>query len=443
MTDRMQLAEWVLERVGDRADADVRITGGTSSLTRFANSFIHQNVGEEGDTVTLRVAMDGRVVSGTTTYLAQEALGRFIDDTIDRCALQPVDDTWPGLSSPADTPPIDHYDAATAYATPAQRAERVAEFVARGAGMRAAGYCQTNGTEIAFANSNGVRHEGRYTQAILDGIHQTDTSAGSGHSASVRLGDIDAAAVGALAAQRATDSVETYDIKPGEYEVVLSPECMASIGIFLAFYGFNGKAHLEGQSFVDIGQRQFDGAFTMVDDITDPSAMGVGFDTEGTPRRRVELVNNGVSVAVAHDRRTAARAGATSTGHAVPGSETYGPIASTLFITGASSSVDDLIGAVDRGLYVATFNYCRVLDPKSMAVTGLTRNGTFMIENGRITGAVSGLRFTQSFTAALGDGRILGIGDDARWADSEFGPGIVHTPSMRLAGWNFTGGVDG
>jgi predicted Zn-dependent protease len=114
-----------------------------------------------------------------------------------------------------------------------------------------------------------------------------------------------------------------------------------------------------------------------------------------------------------------------------------------MFIGGGNSSVGDLISNVERGIYVSTFNYCRVLDPKSLVVTGLTRNGTFMIENGRITGAVTNMRFTQSFVNALGPGKVLDIADDARFADSEFGPLFVHAPSMRLAAWNFTGGADG
>lgn len=443
MNDRHRLAEWVLERVGSRAEAEVVVTGGTSSLTRFANSFIHQNVGEEGDTVSLKVASNGRVASGTTTFLAPDALGRFVDGIVEQASHQPVDPDWPGLVGPAAATEVDHYDAATAEAAPAERAERVAAFVAAGPDMRAAGYCQTSATEVVFANSKGARHVGRSTQAVLDGIHQTATSAGSGHAASKRLADLDPAAVGRLAARRARDSASTFDTKPGEYEVVLSPECLATMAIFLGFYGFNAKAHLEGQSFVEVGDRQFDDRFDLVDDITDPRAMGVGFDLEGTPRVRTALVEAGVSSSLVHDRRTAHRAGTTSTGHATPGSDVWGPLPTSLFVGGGAATVDGLIGGVDRGLYVSTFNYCRVLEPKTMAVTGLTRNGTFMIENGRITGAVSGLRFTQSFTEALAPGRILGIAGDGRWADSEFGPGIVYAPSMRLAGWHFTGGVDG
>ena len=147
--------------------------------------------------------------------------------------------------------------------------------------------------------------------------------------------------------------------------------------------------------------------------------------------------------ALIHSRRTAAKVGAESTGHALQGAESWGPFAWNLFVDGGTSSVDALVAGVERGIYVSTFNYCRVLDPKSLVVTGLTRNGTFMIENGTITDPVSNLRFTQSFVDALGPGSVGGIGDDARFADSEFGATFVHAPSMHLRSWNFTGGADG
>ncbi|MBA2336214.1 MAG: TldD/PmbA family protein [Acidimicrobiia bacterium] len=443
MSERMRLAETVLERIGARAEAEVRVAGGSSALTRFANSFIHQNVGEEGDVVSLRMAADGRVASGTTSNVDPDRLGVFVEETLERCRVQPVDPHWPGLTGEdPGGPAVDHYDPATAAAEPADRAGRVAAFGAAGPDMEAAGYCSTSGVEIAFANSAGVSHEGRYTAATLDGIHRTGTSAGSGHAASNRLDDIDAAAVGALAAERATGSVGAYDVKPGDYQVVLSPECVATIGIFLAYYGFNGKFHNEGMSFAEVGADQFDPAINLVDDATDARAVGIGFDTEGTRRSPVTLVETGATKGLFHDRRTAAQAGAASTGHAAPGSEVYGPVPSALFFAPGDRSAEDLIEEVDRGIYVATFNYCRVLDPKTMAVTGLTRNGTFMIENGRITGAVTGMRFTQSFLAALGPGNVLGIGNDARWADSEFGPLIVNAPSMWLGSWHFTGGTE-
>lgn len=443
MSRHLDLADRVIALVGDRAEAQVTVTGGVSTLTRFANSYIHQNVGEEGSAVVLKVAVDGRVTTATTTNIVPDALARFVDEAIAAARLQPRDPDWPGPAAAVAVPDVEHYDEATAAVTPADRAGAVGEFVDAGPGMRAAGFCDTEGTTIAFANTAGHRVERRATKATLDGIHQTDSSAGSGHATFVDFASIDGSAVGALAADRARRGQDAYDVKPGEYEVVLAPEAVATMLIFLAFYGFNAKQHIEGQSFARVGEQQFDPAVNVWDDATDPAALGVVFDADGTPKRRVDLVAGGTTAGLAHDRRTARKAGAESTGHAVPGGDVYGPIPSNLFMGGGTTALDDLIGAVDRGLYVATFNYCRILDPKTQVVTGLTRNGTFMIENGEITGAVTNLRFTQSFLTALGEGRVLGIGDDIRFADSEFGPGLVRAPTLRLAGWRFTGGAEG
>ena len=443
MKSASRLADETLARIGDRAEAEVHVSGGSSSLTRFANSFIHQNVAEEGATVSVRLAVDGKVASGSTTNLTDEGLDRLVEDTMALALLRPVDRHWPGVASVAPIADVEHFDTSTAEASPQTRAGVVKKFVDAAPDFRAAGYCETDAPEVVFANTSGQRADGRYTQATLDGIHQSGTSAGSAHATSARLSDIDGTAVGGLAAQRALDGIAPYDIKPGEYEVVLSPECVGTIAVFLGFYGLNAKAHFEGQSFAHLGEQQFDRRFNYVDDVTDPRALGVPFDHEGTPKARLALIEGGVTRSLAHDRRSAHRVGVESTGHSLPGSEVYGALPYSVFIGEGADSVESMVASVDRGLYVSTFNYCRVLDPKSLAVTGLTRNGTFMIENGAITGAVTNMRFTQSFVEALGQDRILGIGDDGRHSDSEFGAGVIHAPSMRLAGWHFTGGAAG
>jgi predicted Zn-dependent protease len=148
-------------------------------------------------------------------------------------------------------------------------------------------------------------------------------------------------------------------------------------------------------------------------------------------------------VAIAHDRATAARAGASSTGHHIPGSRTVGPVPTSLLVSPGDTPPTDLIAGVERGLYVTSFNYCRVLDPRTIGVTGLTRNGTFLIEDGQLGQGVQNLRFTQSFVEALAPGQVRGVGNDDRHADSEFGPGLVIAPSLALESWNFTGGASG
>jgi predicted Zn-dependent protease len=437
------LVNEVLEMVGHRCEAEVLVDVGTSSLTRFANSFIHQNVSEDVEEVTLKVAREGRVASSTTTATTAAALARFVEATLEAAGAQPIDDGWPGLGEPVESPSVDHWDQETASADPMVRAEAVKAFVDAGNGLLAAGYCQTEARHRAYGNTAGRRVHGRFTTAVVDGIHQTGTSAGSGHAAGMALSSIDAGAVGALAAQRARDSVGSFDAKPGEYQVVLSPECVATIAIFLNVYGFNGKMAEEEMSFVVLGERQFDDTFNLWDGPTDPDALFVPFDIEGTPKQHLDLVKGGVTTSLLHTRRTASKAGTESTGHAVPGAEMWGPFASNLFVGGGDASTSELIAGVERGIYVSAFNYCRVLDPKTLVVTGLTRNGTFMIENGAIADPISNMRFTQSFVEALGPGKVLGTGDDARYADSEFGPLLVHAPSLLLDSWNFTGGAEG
>jgi predicted Zn-dependent protease len=444
MTDPGELCERVIELVGDRGEAQVTARRGRPALTRFANSFIHQNVGEDGISITLKVAAAGRVASASTTRADGDGLVSLVEGTLAAAALRPEDPDWPGLASPAPVPDADHYDPDTEAASPDGRAAQVAGFVAAGDGLLAAGYCDTDGGATAFANSAGQRARARSSRATIDGIHQTGDSAGSAHQSSYRLADIDAVAAGTAAADRARRSSTPIDVEPGVYEVVLEPECVATLVEFLAFYGFNAKQVIEGQSGIRLGEAQFDPAVSVWDDATDPGAIGVGFDADGTPKRRLDLVAGGTSTALAHDRRTARRLGTESTGHAVDGSDVWGPIPTNLFLGPGRGSIDDLVGGVRRGLLVTTFNYCRILDPKTQVVTGLTRNGTFLVEDGKVGPGVRNLRFTQSFLDALAPGNVLGVGADARFADSEFfGPGLVHVPPLRLAAFRFTGGARG
>ena len=219
--------------------------------------------------------------------------------------------------------------------------------------------------------------------------------------------------------------------------MVLEPACVGDMLSFLRD-GFNARTVEEGRSFVRLGQAQLDPAVALWDDATDARAISRGFDAEGTPKRRLDLVRDGVTLALCHDRKTAAKAGGgtTSTGHGFGGD--MGGIPSNLFLAGGDQSPEELVGSVERGLLITEFWYTRILDPKTQVVTGLTRNGTFLIEGGRVVGGVPNLRFTQSYVDALAPGNVLGVGDDARLFE-----GTYHVPSLRLASWNFTGGAKG
>jgi predicted Zn-dependent protease len=445
MTDRLlDTCERVLALVGTDAEAEITVTAGTEALTRFATGFIHQNVADAVQQVHLRLALDGRVAEASANQTDDDALARLVRSTADAARLQPVDPGWPGLAPPADAPAVDHWDDATAAAQPSERAERVGAFVTAADGLETAGYCSTEGVRIAFANSAGQRLSGRSTSATLDGIARTGSSDGSSRASSVRLADLDGTVTGLEAVRRARDSADATDLPPGPYEVVLSPSCVVNMLTFLALHGFNGRAVEEGRSFARIGESQFDEAISLADDVSHAMATGVGFDAEGTPKRRVELVRAGVTSGLIHDRRTAKALGTESTGNAVAGAGPFGALPANLVLEAGSASEDDLVGGVERGLLVTDFWYTRILDPRTQVVTGLTRNGVWLIESGRVQRPVTNLRFTQSFLDALGPGQVRGVGSDLTLVGGAvFGIGAYVVPSLHLASWNFTGGAKG
>jgi predicted Zn-dependent protease len=440
----LETCERVLALVGSEAEAEVTVSAGPEALTRFATSFIHQNVAEDARQVHLRVAIDGRVAEASTNTADEDGLAALVRSVMEAARLRQVDPGWPGVGPIAEAAAVDHWDEATASAEPAERAERVGAFVEAAGGLETAGYCSTQAVSVAFANSAGQRLSDRSTSAELDGIARTGTSDGSARAASVRLADLDGARCGTEAARRARDSANATDLEPGHYEVVLGPSCVVNILSFLALHGFNGRAVEEGRSFAELGEAQFDERVTLADDVTHPLAVGVGFDAEGTPKRRVELVRDGVTASLIHDRRTAKALGAESTGHAVAGAGAYGAIPANLVLVPGDRTADELVAGIGSGLLVTDFWYTRILDPRTQVVTGLTRNGVWLVEDGRIVRPVTNLRFTQSYLEALSPGSVRGVGSDLTLvAGGTFGIGAYVVPSLHLGSWNFTGGAAG
>ncbi len=445
--------ERTLSLLRGRAEGVATAVVGVAALTRFANNRIHQNVSEDTRGVRLTVAVDGKVARAATTRTDADGLAALVERVLAAAALRPADPDFAGFAPPAPVAPVEHWDDGTAAATPDQRASVVAAFVDAGAEdppqpfvtMEAAGYCSTRAVTHALLSTTGQRAAARSTMAQLDGIHRAsgregDPADGYGQVTSVLLSDIDGAAYGARAAGKARAGLDAVELAPGKYEVVLEPKAVAAALLYPAYMGFNGKAHAEGTSFVHLGEMQWDEPVEIWDDATDPRALGDAYDVEGTPKRRFDLVRSGVSVGLTHDRRSARLAQVEPTGHSV-GSEAFGGYPTDLFMAGGDPTPDQLVAEVERGLLVTDLWYNRILDPKTQVVTGLTRNGLFLIEDGHLTRPVQNMRYTQSIVGGFGPGTVLGLGDDAQLVGSE--GGVMHVPSVRLAAWSFTGNARG
>ncbi|MEV4757700.1 metallopeptidase TldD-related protein [Micromonospora sp. NPDC049559] len=461
MSSELDLAGRVVELVrraaGPSAEAEVNAVRKELALTRFANSYIHQNVAEATTTVALRLHLDGRTAAASTTLTGDDGLRDLVERTVAAARLGPLDPKWPGLAPPAPAPGAGDCDEATAQASPDERAERVRAFVEAANGLETAGYCRTLYRSGGFANTAGQSAGDRVAEAALDGIARFGGVDGVARLASARLADLDGAVLGARAAVKARAGAAPVELPPDRYEVVLEPSAVADLLHNLSAYGFNGRIHNERQSFAAPGERQFDPAITLVDDA--PGTPGLPYDAEGTPRRRMALVERGVTRAVAHDRRTAAEAGVASTGHSTSERGNWGPMALNLRLepsavdgggapTEVSGPVADsataaLVARVRRGLLVTDLWYTRVLDPKSLVITGLTRNGVWLIEDGEVTTAVRNFRFTQSYPKALAPGAVLGVGTHSVMHADGWDTAWWTAPALRLASWNFTGGASG
>lgn len=478
MSDELDTAGRVVELVrrlaGPDARAEVVVTRADLALTRFANSFIHQNVAESGTGVRLRLHVDGRTAAGSGSRVDPDGLTGLVERTIAAARLCPPDPAWPGLTPPSPVPAAPAVDEATAFASPDERAARVRAFVDAVAGLEAAGYCRTAYRSGAFANSAGHSAVGRAAEAAMDGIARAGGADGVARHCAERLADLDGATLGARAAAKARAATDPVELPPGRYEVVLEPAAVADLLQNFAWFGFNGKRYAERQSFAEPGADQFDAAVTLVDDPLHGG--GLPYDLEGTARRALTLVERGTTRAVAYDRRSGAEAGTGSTGHGMVSGATFGPIPHNLRllpaatdptggagdpagggrpgpvgvvsggrVSGAVADPDTgaLVAGVRRGLLISDFWYTRVLDPKRLVVTGLTRNGVWLIEDGVPTRAVRDLRFTEAYPRALGPGRVLGLG---RWPvrqPDRMDGGWWEAPPLRLTSWNFTGGASG
>jgi predicted Zn-dependent protease len=456
-----QVVELVARIAGPDAQAEVVVTRSDLALTRFANSFIHQNVAESGTGVRLRLHVAGRTAAGSGSLIDPAGLTALVERTLTAARLAPVDPAWPGLTPPTPVPSGAVFDEATAFAAPDERATRVGAFVDAVGGLEAAGYCRTAYRSGAFANSAGHSAVGRAAEAAMDGIARTGGADAVARLCVDRLADVDGAALGARAAAKARAATDPVELPPGRYEVVLEPAAVADLLENLAWYGFNGKRYAERQSFAEPGAAQFDPAVTLLDDPL--HASGLPYDLEGTPRHALPLVEAGTTRAVTHDRRSGAEAGTGSTGHGMIGGSTFGPIPHNLRllpaddgpdavaaqvsggVTGAVADPDTaaLVGGMARGLLVTDFWYTRVLDPKRLVITGLTRNGVWLVEDGVPTRAVRDFRFTESYPRALGPDRVLSVGRTAVRQPGRVDGVWWEAPPLRLASWNFTGGASG
>jgi predicted Zn-dependent protease len=433
-----------LDQALKNAEGEIELSAVSShqGSTRFANSRVTQS-GEVKDLVLqARVAIGKRVGAARTNSLAH------INDAIARArelaAAQP-EAPFDGFADGKPAPPVPpSWNETIAHADAGLRASWISPFftLARKRDLLAAGLALTSTSEVAVATSAGARRNWRSTHARVDFIaSQAEAAARLGGFA---VGPIDSASLAERVCERAERTRNPVELEPAAFDVILEPPAVAEVLEWLSLTAFGARTVQDGSSCLAGREGQsITGPVTLVDDAlsgidgcpTEP------FDSEGTPKQRHVFIDNGVARGPVHDLLSAARASASSTGHASSiGDELSegGPSAMHLQLAAGEDSLDDLVARVDRGLYVSHFHYVNgLLDTRRALMTGMTRNGLFLIEGGRISKPVRNLRWTESLLDAFS--RIGGITRNRELCTSGLSEAITVAPSLLIRGWRFTG----
>jgi predicted Zn-dependent protease len=411
------------------------ITSGANNLTRFANNTIHQNVAHADVDLRVRAAFGNRVGVATTNDLSQEGIRRCVESAAEIARHQEPNEDFLGLPGPQACAEVAAECGGTAECSPEDRAQAVAQIigVAERDGLNAFGAFATGPQTFAVVNSNGVAVSQGFATADLNVTMSGATSSGRATRTEADVARVDAGQLGEMAARKALESADPVAIEPGDYTVVLEEDAVGDLIGFLGYLGFGGKAFVEGRSFMHgkLGERLCGENITICDDGLDPAFFPMPFDFEGQRRRKVMLIESGIARGVVHDRVTAAKAGTESTGHATPPPGAWGPHPMHLKLMPGEATVDEMIASTERGLLITRFHYTNIVHPLRTEITGMTRDGTFLIENGRLTKGVKNLRFTQSVLGALSNVEM--IGKSARIAEG------CLVPALKVSSFHFSG----
>ncbi len=438
LTDGADLKRFI-DRLLERSLAEqteVMVTEWDSALTRFANNGIHQNVAERNVSVRVRVVKDGKTGVASLNQMNEQGAHDVLDRALAVADLQPAGEVVP-MPGPASVPPVNAWSDATAAATPEERADLVETVCtqSRRAGLKAFGAYSTTAGQFLIANSLGVYHHHRSTQATVNAVVMGEAGSGYADRSAIDTADLDRDDLAAEVIDKARRNQNAQPVDPGVYEVVLEEYAVAEMLEFLSMMGFSALAAQEERSFMRLGERITGEPVSIWDDGLDPGGLPMPFDFEGVPKQRVDLVRNGVATGLVYDQMTAARAGRPSTGHGLPAPNTEGPFALNLFMGPGAEPKAELASGIKRGIWITRFWYVRVVQPKASIITGMTREGTFLIENGKLTRPVKDLRFTESILKAL-DGTEA-LSESTKLQASEY-VGGARVPAIRLKAFTFT-----
>ena len=418
-------------------DVEVLTGAGANALTRFANNTIHQNVAERSGYLSVRALVDGRTARASTNRLDPEGIRHAVEQAVTVAKLQAPDPELLPLAEAASYADTPRHFARTAAMTPGDRAKAVKEAIAavEAAAQTAAGIYATGESVLAILNTNGVSAYHAETMAVFSITALAKDSSGWAKKSSCDAGDLNPLEIAEAAALKAANSRGPAEIAPGRYTVVLEPSAVLDL-VGQISGDFSATALRDERSFLTgrLGAKLFGENISVYDDVYHARQSGSPFDGEGVPRKRVALVENGVVRNVVYSRQAAAHAGAIPTGHGFPVPNEFGEAPANIVIAGGASSVEQMIASTERGVLVTRLWYIREVDPYQKIMTGMTRDGTFLIEKGKLTRGLKNFRFNQNLIELLSN--VEALSPVSRASGEEMFDMVV--PAMKVRDFNFT-----
>jgi predicted Zn-dependent protease len=418
-------------------DVEVILAATSAALTRFANNTIHQNVAERTRHLSVRALLDHRTARATTNRFDETSIRSAVEQSVAIARSQTPDPDLLPLIEPSRTAHVERFRDSTARSTPAARATAVAEAirVAEAAAQTAAGIYAASQSVEAILNSRGVFSYYHDTLAQFSMTATAKDSSGWAKQTSAGCDDFDPVALARQASNKATLSAAPRELEPGRYTVILGPAAVLDL-VGQMFGDFSATALKDQRSFLSgrMGKKLFGENITIYDDVYHPAQLGPPFDGEGLPRRRLALVDKGVIRNIAYCRTAAQREGVEPTGHGFPLPNEFGEAPLNIVIEGENSSVEEMIAATSQGILVTRLWYIREVDPYEKIMTGMTRDGTFLVENGEIVCGLKNFRFNEILVEMLG--RVEALSPAVRASGEEAFDMVV--PAMKVRDFHFT-----
>jgi len=447
VTSAIELAERAVAAAdGDGVEAVVQAEH--SGFARFAGSEVHQPTLIENVSVFVRIVRGNRVGAAAANRVDDEGLRDLALRAGEAADAAPEDPDLPALAGASALPDVEGYDEETAGLSPADQARLAADAIGGAGDTPVYGFFTSGTATVAVVTSAGFAAEQTSTDAVALALAATDGASGYAEQTSWAVGDVDPAAVARQAFELAKRTANADELEPGTYRAVLGPYAVGELLQYFAFDAFSGLALLEERSYLagKLGERRFDEKISIADDALDPQGLPKQFDFEGVPKQRVPLVENGVLRGAVWDSTSAARAGGSrqSTGHAPPPAfRRWGPLPFALSLAGGEAeSIDELVELVGDGIYITRLHYLGIVEPRQGILTGMTRDGTFRIRDGKLAEPLVNLRFTVAVPDVLADVPGLThettLANEAAFYDERFAYGAL-VPALATARFDVTG----